>query len=63
MLDQKVPKVYGLEQIGVNAPMFELIVNHPAAISAQYKRYLEKEIIKKLEYWGTPIKLHLRKKD
>jgi GTP-binding protein len=63
MLDQKVPKVYGLEQIGTNAPMFELIVNHPAAISAQYKRYLEKEIIKKLEYWGTPIKLHLRKKD
>lgn len=63
MLDQKVPKVYGLEQIGTNAPMFELIVNHPAAISAQYKRYLEKEIIKKLEFWGTPIKLHLRKKE
>jgi GTPase len=62
MLDQKAPKVYGLEQIGTNAPMFELIVNHPAAISAQYKRYLEKEIIKKLEFWGTPIKLHLRKK-
>lgn len=62
MLDQKVPKVYGLEQIGTNAPMFELIVNHPAAISTQYKRYLEKMIIKKLEFWGTPIKLHLRKK-
>ncbi len=63
MLDQKVPKVYGLEQIGTNAPMFELVVNHPAAISKQYKRYLEKEIIKKLNFWGTPIKLHLRKKD
>ena len=62
MLDQKVPKVYGLEQIGTNAPMFELVVNHPAAISKQYKRYLEKEIIKKLNFWGTPIKLHLRKK-
>ena len=62
MLDQKVPKVYDLEQIGTNAPMFELVVNHPAAISKQYKRYLEKEIIKKLNFWGTPIKLHLRKK-
>lgn len=62
MLDQKEPKVYGLEQIGTNAPMFELVVNHPAAISTQYKRYLEKEIIKKLEFWGTPIKIHLRKK-
>ncbi len=63
MLDQKVPKVHGLNQIGTYAPMFELIVNHPAAISTQYKRFLEKEIIKKLEFWGTPIKIHLRKKE
>lgn len=62
MLDQKVPKVYGLNQIGSFAPMFELIVNHPAAISQQYRRYLEKQIIQKLEFWGTPIKLHLTKK-
>lgn len=62
MLDQKAPKVHGLTQTGSYAPMFELHVNHPAAISTQYKRYLEKEIIKKLGFWGTPIKIHLIKR-
>ena len=62
MLDQKVPKVHGLTQTGTFAPMFNLLVNHPAAISTQYRRYLEKEIIKKLDFWGTPIKINLEKK-
>lgn len=62
MLDQKVPKVYGLTQTGTHAPMFDLLVNHPAAISTQYRRYLEKQIIQKLGFWGTPIKLNLVKK-
>ncbi len=63
MLDQKVPKVYGLSQIQTDPPAFLLTVNHPAAISMQYKRYLLKQIIKHLDFWGTPIKLHLRKKE
>lgn len=63
MLDQKVPKIYGLEQIQTDPPAFLLTVNHPAAISTQYKRFLLKEIIKNLDFWGTPIKLHLRKKE
>lgn len=62
MLDQKAPKVYSLEQTGTNAPLFALTVNHPAAISTQYRRYLEKQIIQKLGFWGTPIKLTLIKK-
>lgn len=60
--DQKKPKVYGLRQLGANPPTFELAVNHPAAISTQFKRYLENSIIKELDFWGTPIKLHLKKK-
>ncbi len=63
MLDQKAPKVWGLQQIGTYAPMFNLIVNHPAAISTAYKRFLEKEIIKKMNFYGTPIKIHLTKKE
>ncbi len=63
MLDQKIPKVYGLEQIQTDPPAFMLTVNHPAAISTQYKRFLLKEIIKHLDFWGTPIKLHLKKKE
>lgn len=61
--DQKKPKVLGLRQTGANPPAFELLVNHPAAISAQYRRYLEKAIIKSLDFWGTPIILRLRGKD
>ena len=40
--DQKVPKVYGLEQLDITPPTFQLTVNHPAAISQQYKKYLQK---------------------
>lgn len=61
--DQREPKVYGLEQIATNPPTFQLVVNHPAAISTQYKRFLLKHLIKRLDLWGTPIKLHLRKKE
>lgn len=60
--DQKQPKVYGLTQVATNPPMFELLVNHPAAISTQYRRFLLKHIIKRLDLWGTPSKLQLRKK-
>lgn len=63
MLDQKVPKVYGLSQTMTNPPAFELVVNHPAAISTQYKRFLLKRIIKGLDFWGTPVKLNLHKKE
>lgn len=61
--DQKKPKVYGLSQVATNPPMFELLVNHPAAISMQYRRFLLKHIIKRLDLWGTPVKLQLRKKE
>jgi GTPase len=61
--DQKIPKVFGLNQIDTNPPRFELIVNYPAAISQQYRRYLQKSIIKWLDFWGTPVELSLRGKD
>ncbi len=61
--DQKKPKVYGLKQIDVNPPAFELLVNHPAAISQQFRKFLENSIVKELDFWGTPIKLRLLGKD
>lgn len=61
--DQKKPKTYGLTQVATNPPLFELLVNHPAAISTQYRRFLLKHIIKRLDLWGSPIKLNLRKKE
>ena len=61
--DQKRPKVYSLRQIGNKPPTFQLLVNHPAAISMQFRKYLENSIIKELGFWGTPIALKLLKKD
>jgi GTPase len=63
MLDQKKPKVYGLAQTMTNPPAFELIVNHPAAISMQYRNFVLKSIIRKLGFWGTPVKVSLRKNE
>jgi GTP-binding protein len=60
--DQKKPKIFSLTQIEINPPTFSLLVNHPAAISLQFRKYLENSIIKELDFWGTPIKLHLKKK-
>ena len=61
--DQKPPKVFSLHQVGVNPPQFVLTVNHPAAISQQFKKFLENSIIKELDFWGTPILLRLTGKD
>ncbi|PIR95963.1 MAG: ribosome biogenesis GTPase Der [Candidatus Doudnabacteria bacterium CG10_big_fil_rev_8_21_14_0_10_42_18] len=60
--DQKLPKVFSLTQLDVNPPMFQLMVNHPGAISKQFKDFLKNSITKDLGYWGTPIVLKLKGK-
>ena len=61
--DQKKPKVFGLTQLDVNPPTFELLVNYPAAISMQYRNSVKNKIIKDLGFWGTPVTLRIRGKD
>ena len=61
--DQKKPKVTGLMQMATNPPAFQLMVNHPAAISQQFRKYIENSITKELDFWGTPIVLRLKGKD
>ncbi len=61
--DQKKPKVFSLRQTETNPPKFELLVNHPAAISQQFRKFLENSLIKELGFWGTPITLRLQGKD
>lgn len=63
LMDQKVPKVYSLKQVSTNPPMFELLVNHPAAISKAFRQMLSNAIIRELEFWGTPVVLKLKGKD
>jgi predicted GTPase len=61
--DQKKPKVYSLHQLDVNPPAFQLIVNHPAAISQQFRKFVENGITRELDFYGTPISLKLKGKD
>ena len=61
--DQKRPKVFSLHQVGTNPPTFQMLVNHPAAISMQFRKFLENAMVKELGFWGTPILLKLLKKD
>ena len=61
--DQKKPKVFSLRQTEINPPKFELLVNHPAAISMQFRKFVENSIIKELGFWGTPIVLKTVGKD
>lgn len=60
--DQKNPKVFSISQLNVNPPTFDLLVNFPAAIAHHFKHYLENAIIRDLDFYGTPIKLHLTRK-
>lgn len=58
--DQREPKVYGLSQVETNPPLFKLLVNKSGAISTQYRRFLLKHLIKRLDLWGTPINIQIR---
>ncbi len=60
--DQREPKVYGLSQVETNPPLFKLVVNKSGAISTQYRRFLLKHLIKRLDLWGTPIKIQIRER-
>lgn len=62
MRDQKIPKVYALKQIDTNPPLFQMIVNEPAAISTQFRKFIQNGIIKDLDFWGTPVFLKLESK-
>ncbi len=62
LLDQKEPKAYGLKQIATDPPKFEILVNHTPAIQETFRKTIENAIIKDLDFWGTPIKVHKVKK-
>lgn len=61
--DQREPKIYSMTQIADNPPNFQLLVNRSGAISTQYRRFLLKHLIKRLDLYGTPIKLSLKQRE
>lgn len=57
------PKLYYASQVGINPPTFAIFVNDPNFIHFSYMRYLENQLRKNFDFFGTPIKLVLRKRD
>lgn len=56
-------KFYYTSQVGVNPPTFAFFVNEPKYLHFSYYRYLENQIRKNFDFFGTPIKFEFRKRD
>ena len=56
------PKIYALEQSGINPPAFTFWVNDESSLHFSYRRYLENELRKKYGFTGTGIKLIYKEK-
>lgn len=57
------PKFYYIAQVGIKPPTFAIFVNEPNFIHFSYMRYLENQLRNNFDFFGTPIKLLLRKRD
>ncbi len=57
------PKFYYIAQVGIKPPTFAIFVNDPNFVHFSYMRYLENQLRKNFDFFGTPIKLVLRKRD
>lgn len=56
-------KFYYTSQVGITPPTFAFFVNDENFIHFSYKRYLENQIRKNFDFFGTPIKFEFRKRD
>lgn len=56
-------KIYYTSQVGVEPPTFTFFVNEPSYLHFSYYRYLENQIRKNFDFFGTPIKFEFRKRD
>ncbi len=56
-------KIYYSSQVGVEPPTFAFFVNEPKYLHFSYHRYLENQIRKNFDFFGTPIKFEFRKRD
>lgn len=56
-------RIYYCSQVGVEPPTFAFFVNDPRFLHFSYHRYLENQIRKNFDFFGTPIKFEFRKRD
>jgi GTPase len=55
-------RIHYITQFGVKPPTFALFVNDPELAHFSYLRYLENQLRQAFPFYGTPIRLVLRKK-
>jgi len=63
MEDQRAPKLYSFQQIGIHPPMFKMTVNFPAAVAEAWKKWFEKQFRLKFGFVGTPIQIKYIRKE
>lgn len=56
-------RIYYSSQVGVEPPTFAFFVNQPEYLHFSYYRYIENQIRKNFDFFGTPIKFEFRKRD
>ena len=56
-------KFYYISQVGTKPPTFAIFLNDPKFVHFSYLRYLENQLRKNFDFFGTPIKISLRKRD
>lgn len=56
-------KFYYISQVGIEPPTFAIFLNDPKFVHFSYLRYLENQLRQSFDFFGTPIKIELRKRD
>jgi GTPase len=57
----KHPRVYSLKQFWVNPPKFEIKIGSQEDLHKSYLRFLENRIRENFGFFGTPVKVNIRK--
>ena len=56
------PKIFGLKQIAVASPRFELALKsrHKKKLQLSYVRYLENRLHEQFDLSGVPVRIHIK---
>ncbi len=54
------PKIYGMEQRGINPPRFHLFVDDKRNIHPSYIRYIQNQLYAQYKFYGAPLIIELK---
>jgi len=55
-------RIYYMTQTRVRPPTFALFSNTPEGVGEGYKRYLKNRLRETYDLWGTPLRLHMKRR-